>query len=112
MKKTRKLSRKRDQRQSLLKGLASNLILKGKIKTTEAKAKEMRPFVERLVSKNRNPDMNSARYAAKFLPKAAVQKLMKEIGPKYKERKGGYTRIIKLGQRSSDSAKMATIEFV
>jgi large subunit ribosomal protein L17 len=112
MKKTRKLSRKRDQRQALLKGLASNLILKGKIKTTEAKAKEMRPFVEKLISKNRSASINGARYAAQFLPRIAVQKLIKEVGPKHAERNGGYTRIIKLGQRTSDSARMAIIEFV
>jgi large subunit ribosomal protein L17 len=112
MKKTRKLGRKRDQRQALVKGLAANLILKEKIKTTEAKAKEMRPFVERLITKNRVASVNGARYAAKFLPKAAVQKLVRELGPKYAERNGGYTRIVKLGQRASDSARMAIIEFV
>ncbi len=112
MKKVRKLSRKRDQRQALIKGLAANLILKNKIKTTEAKAKEVRPFVERLVTKNRKADLNGARYAARFLPKSAVKKLISEVGPKYADRNGGYTRIIKLGQRVGDSARMAIIEFV
>lgn len=112
MKKTRKLSRKRDQRRALLKGLAANLILRGKIKTTEAKAKEARPFIEKLISKNRKKTLNGARYAAKFLPGIAVQKLINEIGPRYAQRKGGYTRIIKLGARKTDSARMAAIELV
>lgn len=96
----------------MLKGLAANLILKGKIKTTEAKAKEVRSFVEKLVTKAKAKNFNTARYAAKFLPEAAVKKLSNEVAPKYAERKGGYTRIIKLGRRKSDSAKMAIIELV
>lgn len=112
MKKTRKLGRKRDQRKALIKGLASNLILHGKIKTTEAKAKEARPLIERMISKSQSKNFNSFRYAAKFISKVAVKKLVNEIGPKYAERKGGYTRIIKLGRRNSDSAKMAIIELV
>lgn len=112
MKKTRKLGRKRDQRKALIKGLASNLILQGKIKTTEAKAKEAKPLIERMISKSQSKNFNSFRYAAKFISKVAVKKLVNEIGPKYAERKGGYTRIIKLGRRSSDSAKMAIIELV
>ena len=112
MKKNRKLSRKRDQRQALLKGLSSNLILKGKIKTTEAKAKEFRPLVERLISKCRVKNYNSARYAGKFLSKVAVEKLISEVGPKYAKRKGGYTRIVKFGRRKGDSAKMAIVELV
>jgi len=112
MKKNRKLSRKRDQRRALLRGLAANLILQGKIKTAEAKAKEVRPFVERLISKNREKSLGGARYAAKFLPKKAVDKLINEIGPKYAQRNGGYTRIIKLGTRKTDSERMAVIELV
>ena len=112
MKKTRKLGRKRDQRQALLKGLASNLILKEKIKTTEAKAKEVRPLAERLISRGKKKDFNSARYVSQFLPPIAVKKLLDEVSPKYADRKGGYTRIIKLGQRKSDSARMAFIELV
>ncbi len=88
------------------------MILQGKIKTTEAKAKEARPFIERLISKNREKSLGGARYAAKFLPKIAVQKLISEIGPRYAQRNGGYTRIIKLGPRKTDSAKMAVIELV
>src|SRR4030042_6429726 len=112
MKKNRKLSRKIGQRRALLKGLAANLILKEKIQTTEAKAKEVRPFVERLITKARKENVNTARYSAKYLPQKAVKKLMKETGPRYVGRSGGYTRIIKLGRRRRDSAKMAVIEFV
>lgn len=96
----------------MLKGLAANLILKEKIQTTEAKAKEVRPFVERLIAKNRAKSLNGMRYAAKFLPKIAANKLVNDIGPKYAERNGGYTRIIKMGVRKTDSARMAVIELV
>ena len=112
MKKTRKLSRQRDQRRALLKGLAANLVLKEKIKTTEAKAKEMRSLVERLVTKTKKGNLAGVRYAAKFLPPAALKKMIKEISPRYQDRPGGYLRLIKLGQRKSDSAKMTIIQFV
>ncbi len=112
MKKTRKLSRKRDQRQALLKGLAANLILKGKIKTTTAKAKEVRPLVERLVTKAKRGDFNSARYAAKILPAKAAGRLIKEVAPRYADRSGGYTRIVKLGPRRGDGVEVAIIELI
>ncbi len=114
LKKGRKLHREKGQRTALLKSLASNLILRKKIKTTLAKAKEMRPFVERLVSLAKRYDFgqNAHREVLKFLPKNAAAKLVKEVAPKYKERRGGYTRIIKLLPRKTDSARMAFIEFV
>ena len=112
MKKVRKLGRKRDQRQALLKGLASNLILKGKIRTTEAKAKEVRPLVERLITKAKINDFNSVRYAAKFLPGKAIGHLLKKVAPRYVDRSGGYTRIVKLGPRRGDGVKVAIIEFI
>lgn len=114
-KKGRKLARKRDQRKALLKIMASNLILKEKIKTTEAKAKEVRPFVEKLITKSRmaeNKKMTTAKYLANYLPKASRKKIIEEIGPRYKERSGGYTRIVKVGLRKTDGAKMAIIELV
>ncbi|OGZ33708.1 MAG: 50S ribosomal protein L17 [Candidatus Portnoybacteria bacterium RIFCSPLOWO2_12_FULL_39_9] len=110
-KKGRKFGRKRDQRQALLKGLAANLILMGKITTTEAKAKEVRPVVEKLITKSKKQNLVSIRYLAKYLPVKARKKIM-ELGQRYQERQGGYTRIIKLGPRKRDSAKMAIIEFV
>ncbi len=108
----RKLSRKRDQRKALLKVLAVSLISKEKIRTTEAKAKELAPFVEKKISKAKIGDLSSRRFLMRFFPEETVKKLIGEIGPKYKERKGGYTRIIKLGPRKSDGARMAIIELV
>jgi len=110
--KGRKFGLKRDQRKAFLKSLAVNLIMKGKIKTTEARAKEMRGLVERLITKTKKGDLVGIRYAEKFLPKAAVAKLSKEVAPKYKERAGGCSRIIKLGERRSDGAPMVFIELV
>lgn len=110
--KGRKFGLKRDQRKAFLKSLATNLIMKGKIKTTEARAKEMRGLVEKLITKTKKGDLVSVRYANKFLPKAAAAKLFKEVAPKYKERAGGYCRIIKLGSRSSDGADMVFIELL
>ena len=104
--KTAKLHRVRKQRRALLKILASNLILRKKIKTTEAKAKSVRPFVERLVTVAKKNTLASNRYIARYLPKEA----MKALGPiavGYKERPGGYLRIIKVGPRMNDSAPMA-----
>ncbi len=111
-KRGRKLSRKRDQRQALLKSLASALILNERIRTTEAKGKELRPFVEKFITRTKKRDLASRRLLAKFFSRRVVKKLIDEIGPRYKERKGGYTRIIKLGPRKSDGAKMAIIELI
>lgn len=117
-KKGRKFGREKNQRRAFLKSLAVNLIMCGKIKTTLARAKELRPFAERLIThaKTHPPAGGhlSAEYreVRKFLPKEAAKKLVKEVAPKFKERQGGYTRIIRLGQRDGDAAKMAFIEFV
>lgn len=110
-KRGRKFGRKRDQRRALLKSLAANLILKEKMKTTEAKAKEVRPFVEKLITKSKRQNLSSVRYLAKYLPAKPRKKIM-ELGKIYQKRAGGYTRITKLGPRERDSAKMAIIEFV
>lgn len=110
--KGRKFGRKCDQRKAFLKGLAVNLIMNGKMKTTEARAKEVRGLVEWLITKSKKGDLAGVRFAEKFLPKSAVSKLVKEVAPKYKERNGGYTRITKLGQRNSDSAPMVIIELI
>ncbi|MAF20467.1 MAG: 50S ribosomal protein L17 [Parcubacteria group bacterium] len=115
-KKGRKFGRTRDQRKALLKGLAVNLILKEKITTTEAKAKEVRPFIEKLITKSKTVEPGSelakARYLARYLPDKARKKMIKEIGPRFQGRAGGYTRITKLGLRQADAAKMAIIELV
>lgn len=111
-KKGRKLHRKKDQRKALLKSLAREMILKERIKTTEARAKELRPFIEKLITKAKKQNLSALRVLLSYFDESTAQKLFKEIAPRYKERKGGYTRIIKLGQREGDSAKMAFIEFV
>ena len=111
-KKGRKLSRKRNQRRALLKSLASALLLNEKIKITEAKAKEVSSSVEKFITQAKKGDLTSRRLLAKFFPKKIVKKLIEEIAPRYKERKGGYTRIIKLGPRKSNGAKMAVIELI
>ncbi|TET84535.1 MAG: 50S ribosomal protein L17 [Candidatus Nealsonbacteria bacterium] len=117
-KKGRKLSRERNQRRALLKSLASALLLNEKIKTNEAKAKEVSSLVEKFITQAKKGDLTSRRLLAKSLgggrvaSKKIVKKLVEEIGPRYKERKGGYTRIIKLGPRKSNGAKMAIIELV
>jgi large subunit ribosomal protein L17 len=112
--KTVKLGRKQGHRDALLANLAVSLIEHGRIKTTIAKAKAVRPFVEKLVTKAKNGTLHSRRMALADLRhnEGAVAKLFTEIGPLNSERKGGYTRIVKLGQRRSDASEMALIEWV
>lgn len=111
-KKGRKFSRERDQRKTLLRSLANNLFLKEKIKTTESKAKELSRLAEKYITKAKKINLASRRLLLKELSPQVVKKLEKEIGPRYKERKGGYTRIIKIGPRKSNGAKMVIIELV
>ena len=112
--KTVKLGRKQGHRDALLANLAVSLIEHGQIKTTIAKAKAVRPFVEKLVTKAKTGTLHSRRMALADLRhnENAVTKLFTEIGPLNAERKGGYTRIVKLGQRRSDASEMAVIEWV
>jgi large subunit ribosomal protein L17 len=111
-KKGRKLSRKRDQRNALLKSLASAVILRERIKTTEAKAKEVSVYVEKFITTAKKGDLASRRRLLQFFSPKIVKKLMDEIAPRYEKRAGGYTRVIKLGQRKDDGAKIAFIELV
>ena len=111
-KKGRKLSRKSNQRKALLRSLARSLFLNNRIKTTEAKAKELSPFVEKIITRAKKDDLATRRYLSKFFASEVAGKLIKEIGPIYRKRKGGYTRIIKLGPRKGDGAKMALIELI
>lgn len=108
----RKFQRKTGQRKALLKGLARELFLRERIKTTEAKAKELKRFAERLITKAKKGDLASRRNLAKYFSKTTVKKLVDELGPRYKTRPGGYTRIVKLGPRKSDGAKIAIIELI
>jgi large subunit ribosomal protein L17 len=111
-KKGRKFSRKSDVRKALFRALISALFLREKIKTTEAKAKEMSGFAEKFITKGKKADLNSRRILAGYFTPKLVKKIIDDIAPKYKERNGGYTRIVKLGPRKSDGAKMAIIELV
>ena len=111
-KKGRRLSRKLNQRKALLKSLASDFILKEKIKTGEAKAKEVSRLVEKQISRAKIGNLASRRLLTKIFSPQIVKKLVNEIGPRYKDRPGGYTRIIKLGPRKSNGARMAIIELV
>ena len=108
----RKLNREIGPRRALLSGLARNLILHQRIETSEARAKELRPFVEKLVTKARQENLAALRYLKTYINEDAVWKLLKEIAPKYKERPGGYTRVIKIVTRRNDASKRAIIEFV
>ena len=111
-KRGRQLSRKTDQRRALLKILAGNLILKERIKTTKAKAKEVAPFVEKMITRAKKQNLASRRILVRLLSEKAATKAFKELGPRYLERKGGYTRIIKLGPRFSDATEMVILELV
>ena len=111
-KKGRKFGREKDQRKALLKSLASNLFLHEKIKTTEAKAKELRMVAEKMITKAKKGGIANQRLLSKELSVKIVKKLTDEIAPQCKERNGGYTRIIKLGQRQADGAEMVIIELV
>ncbi len=113
LKKGKKFHRTRGQRKAFLKSLAANLINQGKITTTETRAKEIRGVVERLITHGKKQNIAALRLLLKKLPKPVAFKLYHEIAPRYKERSGGYTRIIKNSKRRlGDGVKTATIEFV
>jgi large subunit ribosomal protein L17 len=103
---------KRDQRRAMQKSLARALFLHQAITTTEGKAKFIVPFVEKLITRAKQSDINSRRYVNRYMSASVTKKLIEQIAPKYKDRSGGYTRIIKLGKRKSDSAKMAIVQLV
>ena len=111
--KTVKLKRKTAHRRSLLANLSCSLIEHGRIRTTVAKAKALRPIAERMVSLGKRGDLHARRQALAFLrQKDAVKKLFDEVAPAAASRRGGYCRITKLGPRPSDAAPMAFIEWV
>lgn len=111
-KKTVKLQRDAAHRRSLLANLACSLIEHGRIRTTVAKAKALRPVAEKMVTLAKRGDVHARRQAIAFLrQKDAVKKLFAEVGPACEGRQGGYCRITKLGARMSDSAPMAYIEW-
>jgi large subunit ribosomal protein L17 len=110
--KKKQLGRQKNQRNALIKTLAVSLIKNGKIVTTETKAKVLKSFVEKLITKGKAGTLNSQRLIAGSIGAVMAKKICKELSPKYAERKGGYTRVIKVKTRISDGAKMAQIEFV
>jgi len=109
----RQLRRTSEQKLALMRNLAQSLIEHGAIETTEAKAKELRPFVEKLITKARSGTLHDRRLAIRHVQKRdTADKLFQEVGPKFAKRNGGYTRILKTGHRKGDGAEMARIELV
>jgi len=109
----RKLGRTTEHRLSLLRNMAASLITHERIRTTVAKAKELRPFVEKLVTLGKRDSLHARRMAFSILSsKTVVRRLFSDVSPRFSERPGGYTRILKLGPRQGDGAPMAFIEFV
>jgi len=112
-KKGRQLSRTRSHRKATLRNLATSLFRHERIETTTAKAKELRPYAERLITLARRGDVHARRLAAmKIQDREILGKLFDEIAPRYMERPGGYTRVLKLGNRKGDAAEMSLIELV
>ena len=112
-KKGRKLGRKVGNRKALLRNLACQLILHKKIKTTDPKAKELRSFIEPLITLAKKNSLHSRRLVIKKIPKKIIVRILfDEIAPLFSSRPGGYTRITKLGLRDNDRASVSIIEFV
>lgn len=107
----RKLGREKAQREALYKSLATALIDHGKIKTTSAKAKSLSTFADKLITTAKKQDLAARRELARTFHPKTVKKLVDELAPRFADRKGGYTRVIRLGQRKSDAAPMVIIEF-
>ena len=108
----RKFGREKNQRIALLRSLAYSLTLKGKIKTTEPKAKELRPYIEKLITLGKKQTQASRRVLEARVGAQAAKKIAGELSKTYKERAGGYTRITKMVRRLSDGSPMAYIELV
>ena len=109
----RKFGRKTDARRALMKSLCEELIKHGRISTTLAKAKELRPVIEKLVTKAQSGTVDARRQVSSQLATdKCTKKLVDEIAPRYKERKGGYTRITRTEVRAGDASQQAIIEFV
>jgi large subunit ribosomal protein L17 len=109
----RKLGRDAAHRKALYANLTASLIEHGRIKTTVAKAKEVRPVAEEMITLGRRGDVAARRHALKFLrSQDVVHKLFSDVGPRFVDRPGGYSRIVKLGPRQGDAAEMAYLELV
>lgn len=112
LKKGRIFGREKKQRSALMKGLARSLIKHERIITTEAKAKSLRPAVEKIITRGKKNNLQTIRYLRTFLSKDLVKKVGGVLSPRYQSKQGGYTRIIKLPPRKSDGSPTAIIEFV
>ncbi len=108
----RKFKRDVNERKALFKGLASSLVLSERITTTEEKAKAVKPYIEKLVTKAKRGGPEAEMLLQPFLTKDAMQKMLIDIAPRFADRPGGYTRIVKVGNRLKDNARMAFIEWV
>ena len=117
----RKFGRNADHRKAMLRNLATSVILYGKVETTEPKAKDMRSVVDELITLGKRGDLHARRQAAAYIrnvvadeakSQTVLQKLFDEVAPKYADRNGGYTRVVKTGTRKGDAAPMAYIELV
>lgn len=107
------LDRKKAPREAMLRNLAESVIIHEKVKTTEAKAKVVKPLVEKAITTGKKNTLASRRELLKFFyTDLPVKKILEVLGPRYESRPGGYTRIIKLGQREGDGAEMVQIELV
>ena len=117
----RKFGRNADHRKAMLRNLATSVIMYGKVETTYAKAMDMRSVVDELITLGKRGDLSARRQAAAFIrnvvadektQQTVLQKLFSDVAPKYADRNGGYTRVVKTGVRKSDAAPMAYIELV
>lgn len=108
----RQFSRDRNERQALIKGLLSSLVMKGRIETTLEKAKAIRPSAEKIITKARKEDKLAKKLLEQDLFPQAIEKVLREVAPGFSKRSGGYTRIIRIGKRFSDNASTAIIEWV
>lgn len=110
----RRLNRDTNKRRSILSGLTKTVLNNGKVETTEERAKEVRKFVDKMITYGKKGDLNARRKALAFLENDSdtVKKVFEELAPKYADRKGGYTRIIKLNERKGDDALIVSLELV
>ncbi len=109
----RRLGRKTSHREAMFRNMVTSLFAHERITTTDAKAKEIRSVAEKMITLGKRGDLHSVRLAASYIrEKSVVTKLFSSIAPRYKERAGGYTRIIKLGMRNGDAAPLSIIELV
>ena len=109
----RKLGRSTDHRKAMLRAMVTFLLANGKIETTVTRAKEVRAMAEKMITIAKANDLHSKRQVYSYITKETVaKKVMDEIAPKYADRNGGYTRIVKIGPRRGDAAEMAIIELI